>query len=99
MRWTVVKMPQPWACCSLSHFQLGVDRAVPMVGPRRLAGLEARLIVVAGGEQELVVIGVEEVEKPPGHVPIDGERFAHCDPSRASSIVPAAKGAGHGNAD
>jgi hypothetical protein len=52
-----------------------------------------------GGEQELVVIWVEEVEKPPGHVPIDGERFAHCDPSRASSIVPAAKGAGHGNAD
>jgi hypothetical protein len=36
-----------------------------VVGPRRLAGLQGRLgallIVVAGGEQECIVIGVEKV--------------------------------------
>jgi hypothetical protein len=44
-----------------------------MVGPRGLAALQgllgALLLVVAGSEQEFVVIGVEEVEKPTGHVP------------------------------
>ena len=41
------------------------------------------LIVVAGSEEKRVVIWVEEVEKPTGHILVDGERFAHCDPSRA----------------
>lgn len=35
------------------------------------------------------MIGVEEVYEPTGHIPVDGERFAHCDPYALSSIAPA----------
>ena len=56
-------------------YALGVHRTVPMIGLRRLAslhgGLSALLVVVADGKQKRVVVGVEEVEKPTGHIAVN----------------------------
>ena len=56
-------------------YALGVHRTVPMIGPRRLApaftAALALLVVVADGKQKRVVVGVEEVEIPTGHIAVN----------------------------
>jgi hypothetical protein len=73
----------PFSLALIEPGKLGIDRTVPVVHPgRRFTGLESGLgplvIVVAGGKQKVVMIGIEEFKEATGDLAVDGELlFAH----------------------
>ena len=69
-------MPPTQGLLLVEPGKLSIDAAVPVVDPcglTVLAGFSGALfVVVAGGGQKRIVIGVEEVEKSTGHIAVDG---------------------------